>query len=242
MKQLISNKTKFDSNKRVTVTSPSSLISPPILHIRLFLKLEEFKNCRAFHSNSCFSEQTQMSWILRLTEKIHRLSGTGLNNIIRLSAALKAFDRFAIIRNFCSLRLVCWIIVQLWCNVTKTIWSWKPWAVDTGVGIPLQVSCCRIASVITNPQYSQVPETRDDMEGLQGQDIDSEDIGSIWIKLTQGDSVMQGPASLVVRVRTWHTAQDEETGRDEQGLTVERDLLYGARPRGCMCTLNTSIT
>ena len=82
----------------------------------------------------------------------------------------------------------------------KTIWSWKPRAVDTGLGITLRVSCCGIASVITNPQYSQVPETRDDMEGLQGQDIDSEDIGSIWIKLTQGDSVMQGPASLVMRV------------------------------------------
>ena len=46
-----------------------------------------------------------------------------------------------------------------------------------------------------NPKYFQVPETRDDMEGLQEQDIEADDIGAIWIKLTKGDSVMQGPAS-----------------------------------------------
>ena len=38
-------------------------------------------------------------------------------------------------------------------------------------------------------------ETRDDIEGLQEQDIAADDIGAIWIKLTQGDSLMQEPAS-----------------------------------------------
>ena len=48
-----------------------------------------------------------------------------------------------------------------------------------------------------NPKYSHVPETREDMERLQEQDVDSDDIRSIWIKLTQEDSVMEGPVSLV---------------------------------------------
>ena len=116
------------------------------------------------------------------------------------------------------LLLVCWI---LWYNSTKIIRSLKQRAVHTGLGTILQAFCYGIAAFITNPKYSPVPETREDMEGLQGQDIDSEDIGSIWIKLTQGDSMMQGLASLVMRVRAWQTAQDEETGGDEQGLTAE---------------------
>ena len=41
-------------------------------------------------------------------------------------------------------------------------------------------------------------EVREDMERLQEQDVDSDDIGSTWIRLTQGDSVMEGPASLVL--------------------------------------------
>ena len=44
-----------------------------------------------------------------------------------------------------------------------------------------------------------MPETRDDIEGLQEQDIEADHIGAIWIELTQGESVMQGPKSLNVR-------------------------------------------
>ena len=81
----------------------------------------------------------------------------------------------------------------------KIIQSWKPKAFDTGLGTVPRVSFCGIAIVITNPQYSQVPETRDDMERLQEQDIKADDIGAIWAKLTQGDSEMQGPTSPTVR-------------------------------------------
>ena len=71
----------------------------------------------------------------------------------------------------------------------------KQRAFDTGLGTILRAFCCGIAAFITNPKYSQVPETRDDIERLQEQEIAADDIGAIWIKLTQGDSVMQGPAS-----------------------------------------------
>ena len=43
-----------------------------------------------------------------------------------------------------------------------------------------------------------MPEVREDMERLQEQDADSDDIGPTWIRLTQGDSMMEGPASLVL--------------------------------------------
>ena len=66
----------------------------------------------------------------------------------------------------------------------------KQRAFDTGLGTILRVFCCGIAAFITNPKYSQVPETRDEIEGLQEQENVADDIGAIWIKLTQGDSVM----------------------------------------------------
>ncbi len=42
-----------------------------------------------------------------------------------------------------------------------------------------------------------MPDAREDLERLQEQDVNSNDIGPTWIRLTQGDSVMEGPASLV---------------------------------------------
>ena len=62
----------------------------------------------------------------------------------------------------------------------------------------LRAFCCGIATFIINPKYSPVPEVREDMERLQEQDVDSDDIGPTWIRLTQGDSMMEGPASLVL--------------------------------------------
>ena len=46
---------------------------------------------------------------------------------------------------------------------------------------------------------SKTADTGTLCEGVQEQDIEADDIGAIWIKLTQGDSVMQGPTSLNVR-------------------------------------------
>ena len=43
-----------------------------------------------------------------------------------------------------------------------------------------------------------MPEAGEDMDRLQEQDVDSDDIGSIWIILAQGDSVLEGPASLAL--------------------------------------------
>ena len=43
-----------------------------------------------------------------------------------------------------------------------------------------------------------MPEAREDMERLQEQDVNSDDIGSIWIKISQGDNMMEGPASLAL--------------------------------------------
>ena len=43
-----------------------------------------------------------------------------------------------------------------------------------------------------------MPEVREDLEKLLEQDADSDDIGPTWIRLTQGDSIMEGPASLVL--------------------------------------------
>ena len=50
---------------------------------------------------------------------------------------------------------------------------------------------------IINPKYAPTPEAREDLERLQEQDVNSNDIGPTWIRLTQGDSVMEGPESLV---------------------------------------------
>ena len=43
-----------------------------------------------------------------------------------------------------------------------------------------------------------MPEVKEDMKRLQKQDVNSDDIGSTWIRLTEGDSVIEGPASLVL--------------------------------------------
>ena len=83
----------------------------------------------------------------------------------------------------------------MWYNGTKIIRVLKQRAFDTGLGTILRAFCYGIAPFITNPKYSQVSETRDDVKGLQEQEITADDIGAIWIKLTQRDSVMQGPAS-----------------------------------------------
>ena len=82
------------------------------------------------------------------------------------------------------LLLVCWIVSQLWYNGTKIIWSLKQRAFYTVLGTILQAFCSGIATFITNPKYSPVPEAREDMERLQEQDVDSDDIGSMWIRLT----------------------------------------------------------
>ena len=81
----------------------------------------------------------------------------------------------------------------------KIIHSLKQRAFDTGMGTILRAFCCGIATFVTNPKYSQVSETIDDIERLQEQEIVADDIGAIWIKLTQGDSVMQGPANQDMR-------------------------------------------
>ena len=137
---------------------------------------------------------TQEYWeFLRALEPVGNETQTPVTKIFQ-----KAYDWFVIVGNCCSLLLVCWNVGQLWYNGTKIIWSLKQRAVHTGLGTFLRYFCCGIAAFKTNPKYSPVPETREDMERLQEQDVNSDDIGSIWIKLTQGDSVMEGPASLAL--------------------------------------------
>ena len=43
-----------------------------------------------------------------------------------------------------------------------------------------------------------MPEAREDQERLQEQDVDLAKIGPTWMRLTQGGTVMKGPASLGV--------------------------------------------
>ena len=43
-----------------------------------------------------------------------------------------------------------------------------------------------------------MPEAREDLERLQEQDVNLANVGPTWMRLTQGDSVMEGPASLGV--------------------------------------------
>ena len=95
--------------------------------------------------------------------------------------------------------MVFWIIGQLWYKGMKINRALKQRAFDTGRGTILRAFCCGITAFITNPKYSQVSETRDDVEGLQEQEIAADDIGAIWIKLTQRVSVMQGSASQYVK-------------------------------------------
>ena len=112
----------------------------------------------------------------------------------------QVYDRFVLARNFCSLGIVFWVIGQLWYNGTKIIDSSKQRAFNTSMGTILRAFCCRIAMFVTNPKYSQVPGTREDIkEKLQEQEIAADNIGTIWITLTQGDNVMQGPTSQDMR-------------------------------------------
>ena len=95
--------------------------------------------------------------------------------------------------------MVCWIIGQLWYNGMTILNALRQRAFNTGLGTILRAFCCGIATFITNPKYSQMSDTRDNVERLQEREIVADDIGSIWIKLTQTDSGMEGPASRYVK-------------------------------------------
>ena len=111
----------------------------------------------------------------------------------------KTYNNFVVFGNFCSLVMVCWIIGQLWYNGTTILNALRQRAFKTRLGTILRAFCCGIATFITNPKYSRMSDTRDDVERLQEQEIVADDIGAIWIKLTQTDSVMEGPTSQYVK-------------------------------------------
>ena len=94
--------------------------------------------------------------------------------------------------------MVCWIVSQLWYNGTKIILSLEQQAFHTSLGTILCAFCCGIATFIINPKYAPVPEAREDLERLQEQDVNPANIEPTWIRLTQGDSMMEGPTSLVL--------------------------------------------
>ena len=101
---------------------------------------------------------TQECWeFLRALERVGNKTKTPGTNIFQ-----KAYDQFVIVGNFCSLLLVCWIVSQLW-----YIRYLKQRAFNTGLGTILRAFCYGIAAFITNPKYSQMPETKDEIERLQ---------------------------------------------------------------------------
>ena len=78
----------------------------------------------------------------------------------------------------------------------KIINSLKQRAFNTGIGTILLTFCCGVATFVTNPKYSQVPGTKDDVEErLPGQEVIMDNIGAALIMLRKGTDVMRVPAA-----------------------------------------------